>query len=148
MTWEGMADQEAILSDERTFLEQLITSTPWISQNGAGSLQSWEIAAYLRDNILNEKPHARILVDDQQATDIVVLFGKQAGAFVVPNVMAFADILLSPAGKIDYLLIPNDHAGGRDLVRAAYPHLYDEGATFADLVHEFDGELGWRLYRI
>ncbi|MCX6021685.1 MAG: glycosyltransferase, partial [Chloroflexi bacterium] len=148
-SWYGLNDPAMISADEQKYLTSLASRTPWLTDVGTGSLQHWNIGAYLRDNILDPDPKVRILVDDQEATNII-LFSGRPSRFVVPSSSMFSPLLRAPIGKVDYLLVPETVQLGVNLILAANPNLYQEGAPFVSLERAFDGPPGnrWRLFKV
>ena len=111
-----------------------------------------ELAEHLC-GLVDREPGATILVDDTQATRII-LFSDRPASFVTQNVMAFDDIVAAPWGEVDYLLIP-DLRTARNAVAERFPDL-DSDRVGLTLVHEQTGLFGdagtpfyrWLLFRV
>ncbi len=145
MTWKGLDDHDVVYSGESEYLRMLAAGGA-----GASTYPHWEIGSHFRDVLFTAKPEALVLIDDQQATDIV-LFSARPGRFVTPSASQFNDYLSVPVGNIDYILVPKVSSHGQNLILDAYPDLFEEGAPFVTLEREFTGRAEvqlWRLYRV
>lgn len=151
--WSGLDDPAMIRAGEPAFLRGLVQG------DTSGFLHhNVLIAAYFRDELFKQEPQAMVLLDDQQANDII-LFSGHPDRFVVPNSSRFIEFLRDPVGKVTHLLVPDVVFAGSDLVAEFYPRVYEEGLPFSKLEREFlttDGQgrggaagaLSWRLYRV
>ncbi|MBI3684037.1 MAG: hypothetical protein HY235_27000, partial [Acidobacteria bacterium] len=69
---------------------------------------------------------------------------------VITTDQDFQQRLRSLSTSVDQVLVPfpSFDALGRSDVLNDYPDLYRGGEPWAELVREFPGPIGWRLYRI
>lgn len=112
------------------------------------------LATYLRDELFAAEPTARVLIDDTQATGIILLTARP-DRFVVPNVIDYAKIVADPVGRVEYVLVP-ELPTSQNRILERYPRLFEEGAPALELAKEFTGDWisagvayhSWRLYRV
>lgn len=112
--------------------------------------QAWDNQAYEKDvarYLVTLPADKRVLVDDQQATRII-LFTQQFERFVTPHNTGFLDTVRDPVGKVDYLLVPRVDPR-LDLILQERPGIHEHGAPFLELEREFPSQAPyWRLYRV
>lgn len=146
MTWRGLQDPNVVWGGETDYLKAIFLG----KDGGLDEFPRFglSVAEYIRDELVPSDPNTLILMDDQQANDIVLLSGHP-GRFVVPNSAMFFSYVLEPVGKVSYFLVPESASIGTDFIQQTYPRIYEEGAPFATLVKDLKTpKLNWRLYRI
>jgi len=102
------------------------------------------IARYIDANL----PKAKILMDSTRTYNII-LNVKVPQNMVTSSNYIFEKAIKNPrACHIDYVIIPSpvNDLNCQDAVNRAYPKLYTDGASWCELVKEFDGY--YRLYQV
>ncbi|MBK5305301.1 MAG: hypothetical protein JJD92_01290 [Frankiaceae bacterium] len=81
---------------------------------------------------------------------LVVLTSEHPKQFVITNDRDFQPVLADPVTfKAEYVLVPpRGGLGDLDEINRTYPTLYESGAGFADLEHEFKAAGGCPAYRL
>ncbi len=104
-----------------------------------------DVASYL-----NAQPPGTLTLVDASVAEPVVFFLKRPRDLVMSTDRDFLDILRSPIGRVDQVLVPfpSFDARGRSDVIKFYPNLYSGGESWARLVHEFPGPNAWRMYQV
>lgn len=146
MTWINLEDPQMVGGNEQSYLRATFLG----AAGGADEFPKWnyDVAKAIGDEIIAAEPNTLILLDDQQANDLVLFSGKPKH-FIGPNTSVFESYLREPVGKVTHFLVPSSALIGSDLIHQAYPRIYEEGAPFATLAREFNaGGMSWRLYRI
>lgn len=102
------------------------------------------IAAYL-----NAQNPPRTTLLDAAIGSPLLFFLNRPEMLVLTTDRDFKQILRSPMGRVDQVLVPypSFDARGRSEILKLYPAIYD-GQAWTQLVHEFPGPNAWRLYRI
>ncbi|MCX7837920.1 MAG: hypothetical protein N2559_00465 [Anaerolineae bacterium] len=102
------------------------------------------IAAYL-----NAQHPPRTTLLDAAIGSPLLFFLTRPETLVLTTDRDFKQILSSPIGRVDQILVPypSFDARGRSEILKLYPAIYD-GQAWTQLVHEFPGPNAWRLYRI
>ncbi|KJD40263.1 hypothetical protein QD46_08835 [Paenibacillus polymyxa] len=89
-----------------------------------------------------------LILTDSYTAYPIILSSKMPKKFMITSDYDFGKSLTDlPASKVDYVLVTRLVEGvPLDQVNRNYPDLFEKGAPWATLVHDFDGE--WRLYKI
>lgn len=110
-----------------------------------GQLEEFRAVA---DYLNAQQPGTLTLMDGAIAE--AVLFFLARPYEVVTSDRDFFDILRSPVGRVDQILVPypSFDARGRSDVLRLYPHLYENPEPWARLIQEFRGTSAFRLYQV
>lgn len=132
--------QPALAPQEATFLRAMRTGQPM--QRFA---EEDAVGRYLRQ----ETPaNARILIDTRYGFPII-LDDPNLRRFVIPSDLDYDEIVANPVGEVDYVLVQDPRGyGWSDPVNRQHPTLYRDRWPYAVLVYDFEGEAGWRLFRV
>ncbi len=126
-----------IAPDENNFLS--------IETNEYAEAQRLErtIAQWLDNKFTNET----IMTDSSNAFTILVNTSNLK-KFLITSDYDFKKALNDPVGtEVEYILVPRPFRNGpKSAINMQYPDLYDNGAPWATLYHDFDNQ--WRLYRV
>lgn len=98
---------------------------------------------------LNAQNPPRTTLLDAAIGAPLLFFLARPETLVLTTDRDFKQILSSPLGRVDQLLVPypSFDAKGRSDIFKLYPAIYD-GQAWTRLVHEFPGPNAWRLYQI
>ncbi|MDO8691215.1 MAG: hypothetical protein Q7R39_14610 [Dehalococcoidia bacterium] len=104
-----------------------------------------EYASYLE-----AQPSGTLTIADASITAPVAMFMSRPQDLILTTDKDFFPILNDPVGQADQILVayPSFDSKGRSDILRVYPDLYEKGAAWAILVHEFSGPEPWRLYKI
>ncbi|HST03599.1 MAG TPA: glycosyltransferase family 39 protein [Chloroflexia bacterium] len=125
-------------------LAQTGPSSGGYSSSSVSVAEEQVVGDYLRSDVLAD---ARILVDQGDTYPIIDKAG-QPNRFVIPSDIDYDEIIANAAQDIDYILLRNNDPGKPGAIQYAYPMLYESRWPYAQLVHDFGGQMGWRLYRV
>ncbi|MGN8230749.1 ArnT family glycosyltransferase [Paenibacillus polymyxa] len=97
---------------------------------------------------LDEHYGTSLILTDSYAAYPIILSSKIPKKFMITSDFDFGESLMDlPASEVDYVLVTRLVDGvPLDQVNRSYPDLFEKGASWASLVHDFDGQ--WRLYKI
>ncbi|MBV8087400.1 MAG: hypothetical protein JO247_21525, partial [Chloroflexi bacterium] len=142
VTWLAMANPN-YGREEYTFIERL--TDPSVQLDDSRTLaDERRIDAYINTRLSGK----RILVDTVHGFAIVLL-AQHPEQFVITSDRTFADVVRTPQGRVDYLLVPKPASSGEtDLIDQTYPDLWAGGVTWATLSEDFGGDQQWRLYQL
>ncbi len=127
-----------------TYLVMASDSDYFVTEPLAGFEEPDRVVEYL-----NLHPNDIVLADTFLTSSQIVLRANNSKQFVVTSDRDFHDILMSPYGQIDAILVPSPNgAGALDAVNLTYPGLWAGEAEWTQMLAEFPGEYRWRLYRV
>jgi hypothetical protein len=132
--------QPSVAPDENNFLQNSL---------GRHSQAYYEWADFTGIANYLDAHHAQdIILTDSFSAYFVILQSEFPKRFYISSDFDFKKAISDPKQyQVDYILIPKP--GSASVISAInneYPNLFEHGAAWAELVHDFDSK--WRLYKI